>query len=79
MTILKVILNYTSLDIIDVNEGAEVHSKDKIKQFEIDLKAQEGGRISVVLDVNYANIRSVTGGIIKATGIAKNSSSPEEQ
>ncbi|MEN3323785.1 head GIN domain-containing protein [Mariniflexile soesokkakense] len=67
----KVILHYTSLDIIDVNEGAKVSGKDSIKQFEIDLRAQEGGSIEIPLDVNYAIIKSVTGGKIKATGNAK--------
>ena len=64
----KVILHYTGVDIIDVNEGAKVHSNDKIKQFEIDLKAQEGGYINLDLKVTYANIKSVTGGVIKTTG-----------
>lgn len=67
----KVILHYTSVDIIDANEGAKIHSKDKIKQFEIDLKAQEGGKIDVVLNVTYANIKSVTGGVVKTSGKAK--------
>jgi hypothetical protein len=64
----KVVLHYTEVDVIDVNEGAKVHSKDKIKQFEIDLKAQEGGYINLDLKVTYANIKSVTGGVIKTTG-----------
>lgn len=67
----KVILHYTSLDIIDANEGAIVSGKDSIKQFEIDLRAQEGGSIDIPLEVSYANIKSVTGGKIKATGSAK--------
>ena len=64
-------LYYTSVDIIDVNEGAIVKSEDTIEQFEIDLKAQEGASISVPVAVKYANIKSVTGGIINATGQAK--------
>lgn len=67
----KVKLYYSKVDIIDVNEGAKVHSEDKIKQFEIDLKSQEGGKIDVKVDVTYANIKSVTGGVIKVTGKAK--------
>ncbi|MDD7885946.1 head GIN domain-containing protein [Flavivirga sp. 57AJ16] len=67
----KVQLYYTALDIIDVNEGARVFSKDTIKQFEIDLNAQEGGKIEAKLDVKYANIRSVTGANIQTSGIAK--------
>jgi len=68
----KVKLYYTGVELIDVNEGAKVHSKDKIKQFEIDLKAQEGAKIDVKLNVNYANIKSVTGGVITTSGKSKN-------
>ncbi len=68
----KVILHYTALDIIDANEGAKIHSEDTIKQFEVDLKAQEGAIIDVNLNVTYANIKAVTGGDITTTGVAKN-------
>lgn len=64
-------LYYSGVDIIDVNEGAKVFSEDKIKQFEIDLKAQEGGHIDVKLNVTYANVKSVTGGVVKTYGKAK--------
>lgn len=67
----KVILYYTSIDVIDVNEGAKVHSEDTIKQFEIDLRAQEGGKITVPVNVSYTNIKAVTGGIINASGKSK--------
>ncbi len=67
----KIQLYYTAVDVIDVNEGARVFSEDTIKQFEIDLNAQEGGKIKLNLDVNYANIRSVTGSNIETSGIAK--------
>lgn len=65
-------LHYTEVDIIDVNEGSSVTSNDTIKQFEIDLNAQEGATIQVNLDVSYANIKSITGGRITASGVAKN-------
>lgn len=67
----KVKLYYTNLDVIDANEGAYIHSEDVIKQFEIDLNAQEGAKINVNLDVKYVNVRSVTGANIKASGLAK--------
>ncbi|MEL0455329.1 head GIN domain-containing protein [Flavobacteriaceae bacterium SZ-1-7] len=67
----KVVLYYTSVDVIDVNEGAKVESKDIIEQFEIDLRAQEGGMINVPLNVKYANIKAVTGGSIATTGTSK--------
>ena len=67
----KVTLYYTVIDVIDVNEGARVFSEEEIKQFEIDLKSQEGGIIDIPVDVNYLNIKAVTGGNVKATGVAK--------
>ncbi|WP_100610510.1 head GIN domain-containing protein [Confluentibacter lentus] len=67
----KVKLYYTKIDVIDANEGSKIHSKDVIKQFEMDLKAQEGANIDVPVDVNYINVKAVTGGIIKVSGITK--------
>ena len=67
-----VILYYTKVDIIDANEGSEIVVETPIDQYEIDLKAQEGATIEAVLEVSYANIRAVTGGIINTSGTAKN-------
>jgi len=66
----KVVLYYKTFDIIDANEGAKVYSKDLIKQYEIDLRAQEGGSIEVPINVKYAIIKAVTGGKIKTSGEA---------
>ena len=41
-----VILYYTSVDIIDANEGAEITVKGTLDQFDIKFKAQEGGEIT---------------------------------
>ncbi len=65
-------LYYTSVDVIDANEGAEVTVNDPIKQFEIELKSQEGAEITAEINTNYANFRAVTGGIINVTGSSKN-------
>ena len=67
-----IVLYYTSVDVIDANEGAKVVVKDPIKQFEIDLKTQEGAEITAELNTTYANFRAVTGGIINVTGTSKN-------
>ena len=67
----KVILHYTSLDIIDANEGAKIAGKDTIEQFEIDLRAQEGGSIEIPLNVTYTIVKAVTGGKIKTSGTSK--------
>lgn len=67
-----VILHYTSVDIIDANEGAKVTIAAPIEQYEIDLKTQEGAEITAVLKTTYANFRAVTGGTINVTGSSKN-------
>ncbi len=69
-TVVK--LYYTSVDVIDANEGANVVVNDLIEQFEIDLKTQEGGEITAELKTSYANFRAVTGGIINVSGSSKN-------
>jgi len=66
-----VALYYTNIDVIDANSGASIFSKDVIKQYEIDLKAEKGGRIETPVDVKYLNIKSVTGGVVEATGKAE--------
>ncbi|WP_299114919.1 head GIN domain-containing protein [uncultured Winogradskyella sp.] len=67
-----VILHYTSVDVIDANEGAKVTLNDPIEQFEIDFKTQEGAEITAEIKTTYANFRAVTGGIINITGSTKN-------
>jgi hypothetical protein len=65
-----VLLYYTSVDVIDANEGAEVTVDESIKQFEIDFKAQEGAEITASVNSTYVNVRAVTGGIINLKGTA---------
>ena len=65
-------LYYTSVDAIDANEGAKVTIESPIKQYEIDLRTQEGAEITAALETTYANFRAVTGGIINVTGSSKN-------
>ena len=67
-----VILHYTSVDVIDANEGANVTLNEPIEQFEIDLKTQEGAEITAELKTNYVNFRAVTGGVINVAGGSKN-------
>ena len=67
----KVTLYYTTVDILDANEGAKIYSKDEIKQFELDLKSQEGGIINAVCGVSYLNVKAVTGGIVEVSGKSK--------
>lgn len=61
-------LFYTKIHTIDVNEGAKVTSESPFKQYELELKAQEGGKISVKTDTKILTIKSVTGGVIETSG-----------
>jgi hypothetical protein len=70
----EVKLFHTGFDVIDVNEGAYVNSTEQIKQFEIELKAQEGGLINLNLDTKEVKIKAVTGGIIDINGKTNNQS-----
>ncbi len=64
-------LYYNKIDIIDVNEGAKVVSESLFKQYELELKSQEGGEISVITDTKLLSVKIVTGGIINASGASR--------
>ena len=65
-------LYYTAVDIVDVNEGSSVSSQEKINQFEIELRAQEGGLINLNIETKETKIKAVTGGIIELEGKTDN-------
>ena len=69
---LEITLYYKHIELIDVNEGAEVLSKEAIKATSFKVSAQEGGKINVDLDVDKLKVSSVSGGEITATGKADN-------
>ncbi|SDN04622.1 head GIN domain-containing protein [Kriegella aquimaris] len=54
--------------IIDVNEDARISSEDVISQDILELKAQEGGELSVKAEVEQILIKAVTGGVVIASG-----------
>ncbi len=62
---------FTNIKTIDANEGSEIVGNALIEQESIELKAQEGGKIKVGLDVNHTKIKAVTGGIVEASGLSK--------
>lgn len=63
---------YTNLDVIDGNEGAKIVCNELIEKDRIELRAQEGARIRIGMDVENVDIRAVTGGIVEASGMATN-------
>jgi hypothetical protein len=60
---------YTSIDIIDGNEGAFISSNELIEQNQIELRAQEGAQLKIGLDVDQVT-KAVSGGIIETRGKA---------
>ena len=67
----EVKLYFTSVDIIDANEGAFIASNDTFQQYEIELKAQEGGHIKLNIETSETEIRAYTGGIVELSGQSK--------
>ena len=66
----KVTLYFKKIQSIDANEGSSVNSAAIFKQTTLNLAAQEGAQITVVLDVEKASIKAYSGGIIKIIGKA---------
>tara|TARA_B110000483_G_scaffold173667_1_gene205532 strand:- start:772 stop:1446 length:675 start_codon:yes stop_codon:yes gene_type:complete len=64
-------LFYKKVNTIDVNQGAKVVSYMPIQQYEVELKAQEGGKITVPVNTKVLTIKSVTGGRIQVQGTTK--------
>ena len=67
----EIILYYSSVDTIDANEGAVITVNETLEQFKIELKAQEGGKITAQVKATETNIKAVTGGIINLSGVSK--------
>ncbi|WP_299223526.1 head GIN domain-containing protein [uncultured Psychroserpens sp.] len=61
---------YTNLKTIDGNEGAYISSNELIKQNYIELRAQEGARLKIGLDVDKVDIKAVTGSVVETRGKA---------
>ncbi len=63
---------YSDLDVIDGNEGAKIVCNETVEQDRIELRSQEGAQIRIGMEVDYVDIRAVTGGIVEASGRATN-------
>ncbi len=69
---VKITLYYSkNIQTIDVNEGAMVTAKD-FNQSQLEVKAQEGALINMVVITKHLTVKSVSGGVIKLTGTTKN-------
>ncbi|CAL2103760.1 conserved exported protein of unknown function [Tenacibaculum sp. 190130A14a] len=59
------------LKIIDGNEGAIITGKG-FDQLKIEIKAQEGAFINLVVNTKHLKVKTSSGGVIKLSGKAKN-------
>lgn len=66
-----VAVHYTTLEVIDGNEGAKIVGNELIEQDKIELRAQEGAILKIGLDVKNLEVRAVSGGIIETKGKSK--------
>ncbi len=67
----KVIVYYTTISKLDVNEGAKISVKETIESSTLDIRAQEGGEVFAKLDTDQLIARAVTGGELHLEGKAK--------
>ncbi len=65
---------FTDLKVIDGNEGAEINMNELLEQDAIEIRVQEGARVLAGINVKTAELRAVTGGIIRVSGSAKTQS-----
>ena len=69
---VKATLYYNkTLSIIDANEGATITGKD-INQQKVEIRAQEGAFINLVVNVKHLNVKSSSGAVIRLSGAIKN-------
>lgn len=59
---------YTSISVLDANEGAKIVSNETIQQSTLELRSQEGARIKAALKVNHLNAKAISGGIVELSG-----------
>ncbi len=59
------------ISVIDANEGSNIYSDAVIEQDRVEVRAQEGARIKLELDVKTVEVVTVTGGYINLSGQAE--------
>ena len=70
---VSVKLYFKDINEISANEGSYVICDTPIKQTAMKVDTKEGAEVRLNLDVKKANLRAVTGGILKIKGKATNS------
>ena len=59
------------ISLIDANEGSNIYSDNTIKQDRVEVRAQEGARIKLDLDVQKVEVVTSTGGYINLSGTSE--------
>ena len=67
----KVTLFYKTLYNIISHEGSNVFSKDTIKQADLNIKANTGSTVNIIVDLNTLNTTSATGSTVNLSGNAE--------
>ncbi len=60
-----------AIQLIDANEGAVINSDAIIAQTSLEIRAQEGAKITLELKTTSLDVKSVTGGIITLKGLTE--------
>lgn len=60
-----------SLTLIDANEGAVITSEDTFSDPDMNVTAQEGGKITLKIDTDNLYVKSTSGAAVTLTGKAK--------
>ncbi len=69
---IEVTVFYKRLEGVEASEGSYVNSEKSIKAVGFSLNVKEGAEIKIALDVQKANIKAASGGILKITGSTQN-------
>ena len=64
----KVTLSYKTLYNIISHEGSNVFSKDTIKQADLNIKANTGSTVNIIVALNTLNTTSATGSTVNLSG-----------
>lgn len=59
---------YKELAVIDANEGSLIVSNELLEQDRLEIRVQEGAKVTAGLKVKNIDIRAVTGGIVQLSG-----------
>lgn len=59
------------LEVLDVNEGGSIESREPLELVDLELRAQEGGEIELKVALERLKVKSVSGGTISVNGTSK--------